>query len=104
MILIKPNSLEQFNLKDNMYTVWTKNLKTDQEKDNFNNQLLGARPVLERLMELLNEKEYSLESSERSVKAYETPNWAFLQAHKNGCASMLTSIKELINLDQQRVQ
>lgn len=86
-----------------MLTVWTKNLKTVEEQDNFNNQLLGARPVLERLMELLNEKEASLEASERSVKAYENPNWSHLQAHKNGCSSMLSSIKELINLDHQKV-
>jgi hypothetical protein len=85
-----------------MLTVWTKNLKTEEEKDNFNNQLLGARPVLERLHDLLNEKEVELDRSERTLKAYENPNWAYLQAHKNGCASMLQSIKELINLDQQR--
>ena len=86
-----------------MLTVWTKNLRTEEEKDNFNNQLLGARPVLERLTELLNEKEVELDRSERSVKAYDNPNWAYLQAHKNGCASMLQSVKELINLDQQKV-
>lgn len=85
-----------------MLTVWTKNLKTEEEKDNFNNQLLGARPVLERLTELLNEKEVELDRSERSLKAYDNPNWAYLQAHKNGCASMLQSVKELINLDQQK--
>lgn len=86
-----------------MLTVWTKNLPTEQEKDNFNNQLLGARPVLERLQELLDEKEVELDRSERSLKAYDNPNWGYLQAHKNGCASMLQSVKELINLDQQRV-
>ncbi len=86
-----------------MLTVWTKNLKTQEEKDNFNNQLLGARPVLERLQELLNEKEVELDRSERRLSAYETPNWAYIQAHKNGCASMLQSVKELINLDQQKV-
>ncbi len=86
-----------------MLTVWTKNLQTQDEKDNFNNQLLGARPVLERLTELLNEKEVELDRSERSLKAYDNPNWAYLQAHKNGCASMLQSVKELINLDQQKV-
>lgn len=85
-----------------MLTVWTKNLKTEAERENFNNQLLGARPVLERLGELLDEKEKELDRSERSQKAYENPNWAYLQAHRNGCAGMLQSIKELINLDQQR--
>ena len=85
-----------------MLTAWTKNLKTPEEQDNFNNQLLGARPVLERLYDLLNEKEVELDRSERTQKAYENPNWAYLQAHRNGCASMLQSVKELINLDQQR--
>ena len=85
-----------------MLTVWTKNLQTQEEKDNFNNQLLGARPVLERLAELLNEKEVELDRSERSLKAYDNPNWSHLQAHKNGCASMLQSVRELINLDQQK--
>ena len=85
-----------------MLTVWTKNLKTEEERENFNNQLLGARPVLQRLNDLLVEKEAELERSERSQKAYENPNWAYLQAHRNGCASMLQSIKELTNLDQQR--
>jgi hypothetical protein len=85
-----------------MLTIWTKNLKTEEEQHNFNNMLLGARPVLERLTELLTEKENSLGSSERSIKAYDNPNWAYQQAHKNGCASMLASVKELINLDQQR--
>lgn len=86
-----------------MLTVWTKNLKTTEEQENFNNQLLSARPVLERLSALLNEKEAELDRSERTQKAYENPNWAYLQAHRNGCASMLHAIKELINLDQQRV-
>ena len=85
-----------------MLTVWTKNLKTEEERQNFNNQLLGARPVLQRLSDLLEEKEKELDRSERSQKAYENPNWAYLQAHRNGCAGMLQSIKELINLDQQR--
>lgn len=85
-----------------MLTIWTKNLKTTEEQDNFNNQLLGARPVLQRLNELLQEKEAELDRSERTQKAYENPNWAYLQAHRNGCANMLASIKDLINLDHQR--
>ena len=85
-----------------MLTIWTKNLKTEEEAKNFQNMLLGARPVLERLTELLVEKEEALGRSERTLKAYENPNWAYQQAHKNGCASMLDSVKQLINLDQQR--
>jgi hypothetical protein len=57
-----------------MYTVWTKNLQTQEEKDNFNNMLLSARPVLERLTQILDEKERDLTISERSLKSYENPN------------------------------
>jgi hypothetical protein len=84
-----------------MLTVWTKNLKTEEERQNFNNQLYGARPVLSRLYELLNEKEAELGKTERSKGTYANPNWAYLQAHYNGCASMIASIKELITLDQR---
>lgn len=86
-----------------MLTAWTKNLKTPEEQDNFTNQLLGARPVLERLTDLLTEKEVELDRSERTQKAYENPNWAYLQAHRNGYAGALQAIKELINLDHQKV-
>lgn len=86
-----------------MLTVWTKNLKTKSEQDNFNNQLLGARPVLERLTEILTEKEAELDRSERSLKAYDNPNWAYQQAHKNGFASSIAALKEIINLDHQKV-
>ncbi len=85
-----------------MLTIWTKNLKTETEQQNFNNMLHGARPVLERLQELLTEKEAELGRTERSKATYAHPNWAYLQAHYNGCASMLQSVRELINLDQQK--
>lgn len=85
-----------------MLTIWTQNLKTQEEKEIFANQVLAARPVLERLSQLLDEKETQLERSERSLKAYDRPNWAFEQAHKNGYLSSLQNVRDLLNLDQQR--
>lgn len=85
-----------------MLTVWTKNLKTEEERTNFMNQVLGAKPVLERLVEILNEKEEQLERSERTLDAYDNPNWAYKQAHKNGYLSVLQNLRDTINLDQQK--
>jgi hypothetical protein len=85
-----------------MLTVWTKNLKTKEEQDNFNNQVLGARPVLERLRDLIDEKLQGLDGTELTLKAYDNPNWAYQQAHKNGYKGALSLLKELINLDQQK--
>ena len=85
-----------------MQSAWFKNLKTDEEQSRFMNSLLGAKPVLERLKELLEEKEKEIELSERSLASYDNPNWAYKQAHKNGSLSSLSTIKNLINLDQQK--
>lgn len=85
-----------------MNQYWTAHLQTDEEKQRFINQLYGARDVLERLQHLIEMKEYDLGAAERSIKAYETPSWAFLQAHKNGYASAMKVIKNLITLDQEK--
>ena len=85
-----------------MNLMWTKNLRTSEEKERFENSLQGSRIVLDRLMELLNEEEEGLNRSEISIDSYSTPNWAEKQAHQNGQRSMLRKIKSIINLDQQK--
>lgn len=84
-----------------MNQYWTSHLETDEEKQRFKNQLYGSRFVFERLRQLIEMKEADLGASERSPKAYETPNWPFLQAHRNGYASAMAIVKNLINLDHQ---
>lgn len=85
-----------------MMSQWTKNLSTSEERERFQNSVLGSRPVLERLYELLDEEERDLDSSELKESVYDTPSWSALQAHKNGQRSMIRKIKQLINLDQQK--
>jgi len=85
-----------------MMAQWTKNLDKDEDKKNFQNSILGSRPVLERLYELLDEEERDLDSSELKEAVYDSPSWSALQAHKNGQRSMIRKIKQLINLDQQK--
>lgn len=85
-----------------MMSQWTKNLSDPKDKERFQSSILGSRPVLERLQELLDEEEKDLDSSELKEATYDTPSWAYLQAHKNGQRSMIRKIKTLINLDQQK--
>lgn len=86
-----------------MKTAWTKNLKTEEEVERFNNALAGSQVVLDRLAELITEKEIELNRSMLTLKSFERPNWALETAYKNGYASALLALKELINLDQQKV-
>jgi len=82
-------------------TAWTKNLKTDEEVERFNNSLLGSVDVLNRLKELLTEKEVELNRSLLSLKSFQSPNWELETAWKNGYAAALLAISELINLDRK---
>jgi len=82
--------------------MWTAHLQTDEEKQRFRNQLYGSREVLERLFKLVETKENELGAAERNQSAYENPNWAYLQAHRNGYASFAKAMKNLLTLDQQK--
>jgi hypothetical protein len=84
-----------------LYLDWTKHLKNEEEKTRFESSVMGAKQVLDRQKDLLDEYERSLDRSEVDIRTYDTPNWAEKQAHKNGYRSCLAKIKELIDLDQQ---
>ena len=82
-------------------TAWTKHLKTEEEKEQFNKRLKSSRYVLGRLQELLDEEKAGLEAAEISPKIYETPNWDYKQAHTNGFKAALKMVSKLITLDQE---
>ena len=84
-----------------MYLDWTKHLTNAEEKESFEKEILGARRVLERQSAILNEYEKSLDKSEIDLNTYETPNWDYKQAHKNGYRACLYRIRDLINLDKR---
>ena len=82
-------------------SAWTKHLKTEEEKEKFIKSLRASRYILGRLQELLDEEKNGLESAEISPKIYETPNWAYKQAHTNGFKAALKMVSKLITLDQE---
>lgn len=84
-----------------MFTKWTSHISDPEEKVRFENQIISARPVLERLAQLISEDEAGLEKVELSVKQFEVPNWDFRQAFYNGSRSSYKSLLKLIDLDQQ---
>lgn len=83
-----------------MISAWTKHLKTDEEKERFKNSVLGSRTVLSRLKELVKEIEDEQDKIERDVRIYDTPSWAYRQAHLNGFKDCLSKINKIITIDQ----
>ena len=84
-----------------MITAWTENLKTQEERDRFEDGLRHAKWLLSRLGELLDKIQRGILQTERSPKNYDKPNWEYRQAHANGYLQCLNDIKNLINLDHK---
>lgn len=85
-----------------MQVDWTKHLKTPEEKQRFQNTVIGARPVLQRMTDLLTEYEDRADKSLENPKSYDSPSWALKAADRNGFNRAISTIKALINLDQQK--
>jgi hypothetical protein len=78
--------------------IWTAHLKTPEEKERFVNQLYSAKPVLDVLVRMIDEKVEALDKSLLSLKQYDDQNWPFRTAHKNGMASAYDAVKQLATI------
>jgi len=82
-----------------MITAWTHHLSDPAEKDQFEKSLRNSKWILDRLNEMLVDMDKSLDRQETSPASYDTPSWAYKQAHLNGYRSCLSKVQQLINLD-----
>lgn len=83
---------------------WTKHLTTEEDKKRFEQTVQSAKPVLDRLKQIIQAKEEALGREEMSLKSFEEPNWEYKQAFKNGIRHAYTGMKTMIDLDQQIIR
>ena len=84
-----------------MYSVWTKNIKDEKEKDIFRSRVASARQVLQRLDQIIEEQELDYTDASTGLKSFDNPNWALRQAYVAGYIARGKSIRNLIDLDQK---
>lgn len=84
-----------------MYTKWYTHIKDPEQQDKFRDQILSAKPVLERIAQILQEEKQGIDTSITSIKAFDTPNWDVKRAFKDGCLCELNFVNKLIDLEQQ---
>jgi hypothetical protein len=84
-----------------MISAWHKHLKTDVEKEQFKNSVLGSKVVLRRLKEIIKEMADDQDRIERNTDMYTLPNWDYRQAHLNGFKDCLNKINKIVDLDQE---
>jgi len=84
-----------------MKSVWTSNLKDQQEIDRAKQSIRSSKFALDRQSEIIDSRLKSIDSIEMGGDIYTKPGWDALQAHYNGEKAALHWIKKLINLDQE---
>lgn len=82
-----------------MISAWTKRCKTEEEKQQYKESLTRVKWVLEDLKALVETNVSSIELQETSPKSYDSPNWAYRQAHANGYKEAMRDFTKLITLD-----
>lgn len=78
---------------------WTSNIaNSPKAKKDFEDYLANSSRLLERLREIINEKENSLTKIQFSPSTYKNPSWAYEQAFLNGRLTELNDLKQLLTL------
>lgn len=77
-------------------SVWTKHLKTPEEREKFLKTLRNSQFILSRLKALIEERLEEKQSLEVNDKTYEIPSWSHKQAHINGAKEELRKTIKLL--------
>lgn len=82
---------------------WTAHLKDPNDKEDFEKSVRSARPILEHLARMVEDQTNQIASTELDAKSFDSPNWAYKQAYKNGYRCSLKFLNNLLkDLDQQK--
>lgn len=84
-----------------MWLKWTQNLTSPDDKRLFESALRSAKPVLDRVTEILNEREAEITTKELDYNSFGSPSWPYLQAALVGARKEISVLKKLLTLDQK---
>jgi hypothetical protein len=79
-----------------MNTTWAKHLPEDRKAD-FLKTVASSTVALRRLKEILREFDDEVTRAEVSTTDYNTPSWAYRQAHRNGQRQAYKQLKDLLS-------
>lgn len=79
--------------------VWTAHLtNSPKEKQDFERAVILSTEVLNRLRQILEDREKSIDKLDFSLSSYDHASWPYKQAHLNGRRAELVEIKQLLTL------
>lgn len=81
------------------HMLWTTDvINNPDEKDSFESYIKNNQRLLDRLKEIISQKQMTLMAKEFNINSYETPSWPCVQAHINGRMEAFEEIKQLTDL------
>ena len=86
-------------MRPRIQSLWLSHLKDSKEREEYKNKLLASRFLLDKLHEIV----YNIVKMETrpSTKDYDSPSWAYLQAHQNGRLEAFEEILKLLSISDQ---
>jgi len=85
-----------------MFTKWTAHCKDEHSKAQFEADLRRAKPVLERLSDIVEHRISDITTDELDKASFDTAAWPYAQAATVGARRELMRLKLLIDLDKQK--
>lgn len=78
---------------------WTKDLRSSEEKESRTKAILNRTndEVLRVLLKLIKAENERMRNREVNMTNYESPSWAYMQAHYNGGRQALNWIEDLLS-------
>ena len=84
-----------------MITQWISHLNDPEDRVRFSQQIRNARPVLERLAQILETQEQGLDRIETGAEIYTKPGCDGFLAYTQGKKSAYRLIKEILKIDHK---
>jgi hypothetical protein len=81
-----------------MKTIWFQDIKNKEEQEQFKNNVLSSKIVLDKLKQIVYTK---VKMGERTTSNdYDSPSWAYRQADKIGYLRALKEIEDILTVDE----
>ena len=78
-----------------MQSVWHSHLKNEKEKKDFIEYVRNSEKVLDRLKEIVYN---AVKESEVKANDYDSPSWAYRQAHSNGIGEAVDKMLKVLSI------
>lgn len=80
-----------------MKTVWTKDLKTPDQKKHFEGVWIASKEVRDKLEAIIKEMEKTSMQKAFSEESFTDPSWAYKQAYINGHLAAYKKVLDILS-------